>query len=266
MSNNSIRSHNQTVDINPFTISMKDVLNKVYSINIENYKKPELYFFDNHKTANENDINRFIKLAKPLGYDTDNKPQEELQHITQIAMNNRFETTYIKDSLQEIHTIMSKIIVSDFKKLNDHVKFEHIESRRLDDENIRKRQKVIMNSSFDIRYHSESKLFIFSGSIEKLAYSIIAISNERRGYYTSDINDWCNENNEIIISPDKIRKNINKNLDQLNNWQSLFDSYVYVYNSNSLTSKLLVNDKGEFGNYNFKEPDVVHAMNIIDGN
>lgn len=251
---------NKTSQIKPIEISLETILDSIYDIQLDKYSEYEVYSFDEQFKPDKEDISRFIDLAKDntIGFNPDSSTNAELVDLTRLAMLYRLETSYMEDTVKTMLNELPNIIIQDFKDVNNSVMYDDIQFDLYSDVTSIQEQEHIINESFTITYDDKKQTFLFGGSIEKLAYSIIAAIHGMGNFRYSSLQEFCDINEEDELTPEILEKTIIAHIFWFESWNNVYHDGTFSYNNEKLSDSL---NRRNFGDYNFKKDDVINALN-----
>ena len=248
------------------TLPLKHVLKLVYNIDPESYLEPDKYYFDtSYINIDDYNVKHFDKVYNKM------TPIKEVnQHtkheIIQQAMFYRYESSYMSETYNKVLEYAVNEIENDFKNANESIMYDDIQMdlymthSESNEEEIRKsiaEQERIIKENVTAEVNTETNEVEFYGSLEKLAYIIIATLHGYGMFRFVSLQELCEVDEGADYTDEELKQAIIDHLHWLRKWNSIYGDGNFTYSEDDISNRL---NYVTLGDYDFTEDDIMIAV------
>lgn len=248
------------------TMPLERVIELIYGINLESYLEPDRYYFEPHHIhISEYDIEHFDKVyanMKPIKEVTEHTKNE----IIQRAMLYRYESSYLSDVYNKVLEYAIEEIEKDFKNANESIIYDDIQMdlymtrSESNEEAIREsiaEQERIIKENVSVKVNTETNEVEFYGSLEKLAFIVIAALHGYGLFRFTSLQEFCEIDEEDDYTDEELKQAIIDHLHWLREWNSIYGDGNFSFDENDISNRL---NYVTLGDYDFTEDDIILAV------
>lgn len=250
------------------TLPLERVIELIYGINPESYLEPDRYYFEPHHIhISEYDIERFDKVyanMEPIKEVTEHTKNE----IVRQAMLYRYESSYLSDVYNKVLEYAIEEIEKDFKNANESIIYDDIQMdlymslymTESNEEAIQKsiaEQERIIKEDVTVSVNTETYEVEFYGSLEKLAFIVIAALHGYGMFRFTSLQEFCGVDEEDDYTDEQLKQAILDHIHWLREWNSIYGDGNFTYSEDDISNRL---NYVTLGDYDFTEDDIILAV------
>lgn len=246
------------------SIDVRTLANKVYGIDLDKYTDPELYdVYSEDVYMDNDDKDRFMKLSKELYPNNNNlnhTPDESISELTQFAMTSQLEKSLINETYINAVNLVVKDLEQGFYDVNNSVMYDDIQFDIVNEDITIDEQLKVIGQNFETHYDEINNRIVFTGSYQKLAYTLIAALNGHGMFTYGSLNEFCDIDESEDLNDDILIKTIINHIQWLGEWHNIYHDGTFSLNSDKLANALGYMNLG--GTYIDKD-DVEYAWSTL---
>lgn len=239
-------------------IKLDQIAYSIYGVKLERYLDWENYYFDSFPIeVTQEDKKRFIKLAKEIDSNV-NVHESEIESLTQHAMFIKYESSYMDDMYKQMKGKLIEVILEDFKELNENILYDDIQFDLYNDDITIDEQLKVIEKDFNIEYDEKTEEFIFSGSMEKLAYGVLSAIHGYGMFRFSSLQEFTEQTEGETLDIELLKKSIKEHLFWLSRYNEIYGTGTFSFNAESYADDL--DRYGSLGDFDFGKEEVSYVL------
>lgn len=238
-------------------VSLGRFASDVYGIDFENlFEGTEFYFSEIMRNieVDEQDKKIFLILAKKANLEINE--YMDIDSLVKRAMFERYVRSYLDEVYEKVKKTVVKHTLESFKYLNETVIYDEIQFDLYNPEISTEEQIEMLKKDFSITFNEENNEFVFDGSMEKLALSIIAVVHGYGMFRFSSLKEFADQYENEKLDMEELKKAITSHFHWLNHYQSIYGSRYFDIDKYDLFEYI---DSLILGDFDFELDDVIVA-------
>src|SRR5699024_144372 len=218
-------------------VELNTVVQSVYGVDLQKYDEwDSIDLYVERVEVSPEDRDDFISLASKLNIDLDKVTEvldSDVEELTARAMMDRYEISYQDEIYTKLKDEIIDVAIKDFNELNDSVIYDDIQFDLYNEDITVEEQEKMLEENFEVEFDYDNELFIFKGSMEKLALGVLSAIHGVGMFRFTSLQEFADQYEGEELDMDKLKETILSHLFWLGRYNEVYGTGTFSFDEQS---------------------------------